>query len=344
MDTRAAGGGRKGAKDMATIVKRNGRWQAKIRKRGFKTVAKSFLRYDDARAYAKKIESEIERGIYVEDQDEARLVTLKEAAEDFEEEHLERLKHAKREKNRLAALLEKTGWGSLALATLKAKDVAGFVRAQEKAGYKPDTIRLDLALLSRLYKHAQQEWSMHTLRNPVDAVRRPSLRGTARNRRLEEDEEEKLLAAAAKDFKDVILFALETAMRREEIATLTFEQIDLISQTAHLAKTKNGEARTVPLSSKAVAILKAQPRNIDKSKTVFNLSADQITDRMRTAVKRAGLVDLRFHDLRHEATSRFFERTSLNVMEIAAITGHKTLHMLKRYTHLKAEDLAKKLG
>jgi len=59
--------------------------------------------------------------------------------------------------------------------------------------------------------------------------------------------------------------------------------------------------------------------------------------------KRAGLIDLRFHDLRHEATSRFFEK-GLNVMEVAAITGHKDLRMLQRYTHLRAEDLAKKLG
>jgi integrase len=65
---------------------------------------------------------------------------------------------------------------------------------------------------------------------------------------------------------------------------------------------------------------------------------------MRSTVKRAGLEDLRFHDLRHEATSRFFERGTLDMMEIATITGHKTMHMLRRYTHLRAEDLAEKLG
>ena len=61
------------------------------------------------------------------------------------------------------------------------------------------------------------------------------------------------------------------------------------------------------------------------------------------ACKRAKIEDFRFHDLRHEATSRFFEKR-LNVMEVAAITGHKDLRMLQRYTHLRAEDLAVKLG
>ncbi|WP_052643413.1 site-specific integrase [Syntrophotalea carbinolica] len=184
---------------------------------------------------------------------------------------------------------------------------------------------------------------MESLRNPVEAVRRPSLRGTARTRRLEPGEEEKLLKAAHDELKPVIIFALATAMRREEIASLVWPEIDLKKRTAHLPKTKNGDARTVPLSRRAVAILRLQGRKLGKEGRVFGLSKDQITDRMRVTVKRGGLTDLRFHDLRHEATSRLFERGTLDTMEISSITGHKTLTMLKRYTHLRAEDLARKL-
>ena len=61
------------------------------------------------------------------------------------------------------------------------------------------------------------------------------------------------------------------------------------------------------------------------------------------AIRRAVIENLRFHDLRHEATTRLFEK-GLNIMEVASITGHKDLRMLRRYTHLKAEDLARKLG
>ncbi|MHB8975518.1 MAG: site-specific integrase [Trichloromonadaceae bacterium] len=328
---------------MATISKRNGRWQAKIRKKGQRVLTKSFLSCEAAEKWARKTESEMERGIYIEDAEEARTTTLREAATSFAEEHLGRLRHGAREKNRLEALLERSGWSSLALSSLRGKDVAAYARKREGEGSKPDTIRLDLALLSRLYRHARQEWGMESLRNPVDAVRRPSLAGTARTRRLEEGEEAKLLAAAHADFRPVILWALETGMRREEIATLTWDVIDREKRTAHLPRTKNGEARTAPLSSAALEVLKSLPRRLDGG-PVFGLKKDQITDRMRTTVKRAGLADLCFHDLRHEATSRFFERGTLDMMEIATITGHKTLSMLRRYTHLRAEDLAAKLG
>jgi integrase len=328
---------------MASIIKRGEKWQVKIRKKGFGTLTETFIDKHNAEVWARKTESEIERGAYIDDLDEARTTTIKEAAARFEIEHLDRLRHGRREKNRLASLLEATKWGSISLANLKSKDVAAYVRKREAAGCKPDTIRLDLALISKLYKHAKTEWSLESLKNPVDAVRRPSLRGTARDRRLEEGEEELLLNAAKPDLRPVILFALETAMRREEIATLTWPHIDIKKRTAHLPKTKNGEARTVPLTSKAMEILQSIPRRIDNG-PIFGLTKDQITDKMRSTVKRAGLEDLRFHDLRHEATSRFFERGTLDMMEIATITGHKTMHMLRRYTHLRAEDLAEKLG
>jgi len=329
---------------MAQIEKRGNRYRVRIRRKGLPDLSQSFTDRDTAEKWARKTESELERGIYLEDIEDARSTSIKDAAAQFAKEHLSRLRHGLREKNRLAAILDRTKWETLSLAALKAKDVAEYVRNREDVGCKPDTIRLDLALISKLYKHARQEWGMESLRNPVDAVRRPSLRGTARSRRLEDGEEEKLLKAAHDDLKPAILFALETAMRREEIASLVWPEIDLKKRTAHLPKTKNGEARTVPLSRRAVAILRLQRQNLGSKGIVFGLTKDQITDRMRVTVKRGGLKDLRFHDLRHEATSRLFERGNLDMMEIATITGHKTLHMLRRYTHLRAEDLARKLG
>jgi integrase len=81
----------------------------------------------------------------------------------------------------------------------------------------------------------------------------------------------------------------------------------------------------------------------DISDYVFPIKAASLRDLWNRTCRRAGITDLHFHDLRHEATSRFFEK-GLNVMEVATITGHKDLRMLQRYTHLRAEDLAKKLG
>ena len=111
----------------------------------------------------------------------------------------------------------------------------------------------------------------------------------------------------------------------------------------HLPDTKNGDSRDVPLSPQALELLKDLPRNIRGDQVVFPLHFEALKSSWRRACCSAGIIDLRFHDLRHEATSRFFEK-GLNVMEVAAITGHKDLRMLQRYTHLRAEDLALKLG
>ena len=130
-------------------------------------------------------------------------------------------------------------------------------------------------------------------------------------------------------------------MRRGELLGLEWAEIDLVNRTAHLPVTKNGTDRTVPLSTTAVETLESLPRDITGK--VFPISKTSLIGLWRSACKRAEIEDLHFHDLRHEATSRFFEK-GLNVIEVAAITGHKDVRMPQRYTHLRAEDLAKKLG
>ncbi len=150
-------------------------------------------------------------------------------------------------------------------------------------------------------------------------------------------------------------------MRRGEWPNLYWKDVDLKRQTMvlHDGETKNGGGRIVPVSGNAVCILRGFPKSSDRQ--VFKVRPRTITaaftrshDRTRAKYvedcKKAHrepdpifLVDLHLHDIRHEATSRLFEK-GLHVMEAASVTGHKTLGMLKRYTHLKAEKLAKKLG
>ena len=105
---------------------------------------------------------------------------------------------------------------------------------------------------------------------------------------------------------------------------------------------QNGDSKDVPLSPHALELLTDLPRNIREDQVVFPLHFEALKSSWRRACCRAGISDLRFHDLRHEATSRFFEK-GLNVMEVAAITVHKDLRMLQKYTHLRAGDLARKL-
>ncbi|MFN2302004.1 MAG: site-specific integrase, partial [Gammaproteobacteria bacterium] len=134
---------------------------------------------------------------------------------------------------------------------------------------------------------------------------------------------------------------LETAMRRGELLSLVWPHIDLARRTALLPETKNGHARVVPLSPKAVEVLKdLRPR---ATGPVFpEVSNESIKRAFIRAARRAGLDDFRFHDLRHEATTRLFEK-GLAMMEVASITGHRDPRKLRGYTHLAAEALAKKL-
>ncbi|MCF6324862.1 MAG: site-specific integrase [Gammaproteobacteria bacterium] len=209
---------------------------------------------------------------------------------------------------------------------------------------KGDTVRKEISLLSRILKLAQQEWDIYLPRgNPVDSVGLPP-KGKGRDRRLQLGEEERLLKEA-KEYggyiEDIIHLALETGARRGELVNLQWANIKMLKRTAILSGTKNGDDREIPLFSKAVAVIERQPHPI--TGFLFPIRGDSVTQAFTRVCKNAKIKGLRFHDLRHEAISRFFE-LGLETMEVSAITGHKDLAMLKRYTHLKAEDLAKKLG
>jgi integrase len=129
-------------------------------------------------------------------------------------------------------------------------------------------------------------------------------------------------------------------MRRSELLSMRWDDVDLKARTVFLRSTKNGHPRTVPLSPRALEIIRDTPRF---GKIVFGVSANAVRLAWERLKRRAGVTDLRFHDLRHEAVSRFFEN-GLNMPEVAAISGHKDPRMLMRYTHPKAEAIAIKLG
>ena len=139
----------------------------------------------------------------------------------------------------------------------------------------------------------------------------------------------------------IVVFAIETGMRRGEILGLTWDNIDLKRRTAFLPLTKNGSSREAPLSIGAVCVLQQQRSRTDTHPFPVNSNAFRLAwDRLRG---RAGLNDLRFHDLRHEAISRFFGM-GLSILEVALISGHKDVKMLFRYTHLRVDSVVSKLA
>lgn len=329
---------------MASIKERGDSWQAKVRRKGYPAQTATFRTKAAAERWARAIESKVDTGTLSPVEGDARRITLREAIDRYLVENTAKKRGGKREAQRLKQW-KTHDLADRVLAAVRSHDIAQARNALIEAGKGPNTVRLQLAPISNLFTVARKEWGLTGLPNPVTEVAKPSAAGTERDRRLVGDEETQLLAAAAAGpwwLRPAIVLAIETAMRRGELAGLRWEWIDLRRSILRLPQTKNGDPRTIPLSPAAIAQLEAIPRVLKG--LVLGTHADGISHAFADACTAAGIVDLRFHDLRHEATSRLFERGDLNVMEISAITGHKTLAMLARYSHPRAADIALKLA
>jgi integrase len=207
------------------------------------------------------------------------------------------------------------------------------------------TVVRELAYLSSIINHGRREWGIHA-NNPVALVRKPT-QPKGRERVLTSAERERLLLELQPTGRrnvwmlPVVVLALETGMRRSELLVLGWGDINLERRTATLHMTKNGEGRVVPLSTTAVQTLTSMPRSICGA--VFPITACALAANFDKAVERANLSDLHFHDLRHTAITLMADKLP-NVIELAAVSGHKSLKMLQRYYHPDVEDLARKLG
>jgi integrase len=228
----------------------------------------------------------------------------------------------------------------LSLDRLTATEIAKYRddRLRQVVG---DTVRRELALVQHCLELARREWGLGLLLNPVRQIKLPSI-GRARERRATPGELAQLMEACAGTrywLPAMIKLAVETGMRRSELLSLRWTDVDLSLRTVYVANPKNGHPRTVPLSSGAVQTLAQVPRTDDR---LFPVTANAFRLAWERLKRRAGVDGLRFHDLRHEAVSRFFEK-GLSMPEVAAISGHRDPRMLMRYTHPKAEAIADKL-
>lgn len=324
---------------MASFRKRSNGWQARIRRKGYPDLTKTFSTRSEANAWARQVESDIDKGSFVS-RIEAENTTLFQLLNRYLNEITPHKKHFKVEVCRIKAWL-KNPLSQRYLSTLRTTDFALWRDERVKQGKSSNTIKLELAIISHLYSVARAEWGFESLENPIKYLRMPKL-PNGRTRRVSNDEIQLLIKhSCSKELPSILKLAVETGMRRGEIVSITWKSVDFAKRTIALKETKNGESRIVPLSSEAINILSSHQRSLDGK--VFDMTAHAVTYAFIRSCKRAGIFDLHFHDLRHEAVTRMFEK-GLNVIEVGSVSGHKTLQMLKRYTHLKAEELALKLG
>ena len=355
---------------MATIRQRkSGFWQAIVRRKGHPVQSTSFEKKVDAEAWARGIENQMDRGVF-QDRKEAETTTLRTALERYQREVTSKKKAQRQEINFIKHWLERKPFSEKTLASLKSSDFADF-RDKRLKVVATQTVRHELKLIAHLYNVAAKEWGI-AVANPLANIKMPS-QGKSRERRLSPSEERYLIAATEnagaidKDGKSrsnpwispIVRFAIATAMRQGEILALTWKHIDKAKALATLEDTKNGERRVVPLAPSALAVLDALPRTLRGP--VFATTTEALVQSWKRAVVRAQrtylgdcekqeqevdpdfLIDLHFHDLRHEAISRLFEM-GLDAMTVSEISGHKTLSQLKRYTHLSKQDVAQKLA
>ncbi len=341
---------------MATLVKTpSGTWKAVIRKQGWPTAAKTFRTKRDAEDWARRTEDAMVRGVFIERAPSERM-TFGAALDRYLAEVTPTKKESTQRAERLKAASLRLYFGKYSLAAINTDLVARYRDHRLGEGKKPNTVRLELALAGHLFTTAIREWRIGVVHNPVANIRKPSV-GEGRDRRLSKEEEKRLRKAVTRHSNPMLRWifdlALETGMRSSEITGLTRGQVDLHRRIVRLSKTKNDSARTVPLTLHAKEILAAALANPVRPKDCdLIFFGEPGRDGLRrpynfnkawlTIKAELGVNNLRFHDLRHEAVSRLVEG-GLSDQEVAAISGHKSMQMLKRYTHLRAEDLVGRL-
>ncbi|WP_027793200.1 site-specific integrase [Paraburkholderia acidipaludis] len=351
---------------MASIYKRGAFWRAQIR-RGAITLSETFDTQAEAKAWAWDVERQLERGSFIDPRIE-KSTTLGELLQDYERLVVPHKRYPGQERQRINRWLE-TPLATRTLASLRGKDFSLYRDARRKAGRAENTIRLELQLVSRIFELARKEWGYEGLKNPLKDITKPS-GSQARERILEPGEFEKLHARlsasenpwAAPAFELAIL----TTLRAGTLFALEWPWINLAKRLIEIPPHARGTANKgvparLPLSLRAVSVfrylaalhqptrihdpkrMQIGPVNVDPTQLhgpVFGCSRNAVIMVWKRVVKdkQSGFPDLRWHDLRHTGVTSLFLK-GLHPMQVASISGHRSMQMLKRYTHLDPSSL-----
>lgn len=338
---------------MATITKtKNGEYRVQVRLKGHPSQSATFRTKAQAVAWATKTEDELRSGRF-KDTTLAGKTSIVDVLERYRVSVTPKKAPSAKSREESKIKILKAMFKHQTLLSLSPTDVHNFIERRQAEGMKPATINRDLVILHQaIATYVSRGRIPMPHESPVLTVRR-ELKGTMslrvmddRDRRLHPGEQEMLLRALESNpvMQEVVIILLETAMRREELCNARREHIKgkVLEVPWHKTKVRTGKSRFVPLSPLALAAIQRLPLRFDGS--LVGLRPDSMTQAFARACRRAGIEDLRLHDLRHEATSRMVERGVLSIPEIQVITGHADLRSFSRYTNLRPEVVAEKLG
>ncbi|MGV4856352.1 tyrosine-type recombinase/integrase [Acetobacter senegalensis] len=335
---------------MASIIKRGRSWRAMIVRKGQRASA-TFDTRAEAEEWAVRAEASILSGVSVK---AVTPMAGNQTVADLFRRYADEVSPLRRgerwEQIRLAAFCRSSRF-AVPLSLFSAVDMAAW-RDDRLCEVAASTINRDLNLMSAVFTHAIKEWRAPLQSNPVSDIKRPR-NPKCRTRRVSQKERNAIAdylgwdaASTPVTSREWVAFAfflaLETAMRKGELLSLTWGDTHLQRNYVHLSSTKNGEERDVPLSSAAKALfLLACPGQ--STRHVIPITSGYLDTTFRRATRALGIKDLHFHDARREAATQLSKRLS-NVLELSAVTGHKSLDLLKVYYRPDPSDLASKLG
>ncbi|MBL6768690.1 MAG: site-specific integrase [Alphaproteobacteria bacterium] len=322
---------------MGSVRKRGKTWNAQVRVSGWRSFTKSFKSKSDALCWIKALENNLKST----DIPKVNIgnITLKDLLQRYATEMSLHLIGSE------VQIYVLNFYARHPIAQIKLSDLTErhfeYLRDERLKQVKHGTVHAQFMLLKRVFRTATFKWGYGIPKNPIEQLQLPPTH-KSRKRRLVGNEKERLLYAACSQkniyIAYIIEFAIETGMRRSEILKLRWHDIDFTNGFAFLYDTKNGEDRKVPLTKRCMKLLQKVPQSHEK---VFPITANCLRLAWGRARAKAEIKDLRFHDLRHEAVSRFFEM-GMSVPEVALISGHKDVRQLLRYTHLNPTNIFKK--
>ena len=332
---------------MASIINRDGRWRALVRRKGFKNQCKTFDTKAQAQAWARQVEGDMDNGSVSATVGSLTIADVLDAYEKLREK-ARPISDSSNEHYMLKAL--RRGLGHHRLSTITPDDLVDYATMRREEGAGPYTINMDVSKLGTAIRYGSAALRI----SPPDVVgsARPLLThlrliggGGKRERRPTEDELIRILAhlesTYGKVYADAVKFAALTAMRRGEVCAITKSDIDQVTRIIPVWRKHPRLGKVlerVPLLGESMALALSQPDSQDGR--VFPIEAGTLSKYFTRTRQHLNIPDLHLHDMRHEGTSRLFEE-GYQIHEVALVTGHKKWETLKRYTQLKPEDLTR---
>lgn len=331
---------RSGVRSVGSISLIRGRYRVQVRRKGQRPISKSFDLKRDAERWARQVESAMDEKRHAD----PGSVTFGAMLRDYRDSFTVPMGKSKASALRLL---------EYQLGHERAADLtaARLVRWAQERRRSPATVSMDLSYIGTVFKHARAVMGL-AVHNPIPdarvaiAHRRLAGKARKRDRRPTEGEIDALCdyfdRHSALPMRDIIWFAIHSAMRLGEIMSLRWADLDRKHKTILVRdrkdpRQKHGNDQVVPLLAPAMEIIERQPRG----ELIFPYDGGTVSSIFPRACRKLKIRDLHFHDLRHEGTTRLFE-LGLSIVEVQAFTGHKQIQMLLRYTHLKASDIAAK--